>query len=590
MTGPDPSDLLATWPLLSLMWLTPAAGALLIWFLPWPRLARWVPPLSLAVALVLALVIVGRFDPSRAGFQMVEQATWIPSLNVHYLIGLDGISVLFPPLTLLLFLGASVASWTGVHSLRRLHDSLLLLLASAMLGIFCAMDLILFFLCWELTLIPLYFLISLWGPGPHRRYAAVKYSLFMLAAGVPLLFGFILLAFNHAQALGLALPAGLSWDYRDLLATPLAPTLQTSVFLLLFLGFAVKTPVFPLHTWLPVVAMEGPAAVAALMTGLKLGAYGLIRFALPLAPVAAQEFHWLLAGLGTLGLLYGALAALAQTNLRRLLAYASMSHVGLVLLGLASFSLAGIQGAVFQLLNFTLVAGGLFLLTRFLSRRLGSTDLISLGGAARGLPLLAAFFFFLSLASLGIPGTAGFPAEFLLLMSALRGHLGAGIAALFAMVFAAAYVLHSYRRVFFGACPTRALTRAQDLRPRELLVALAFSLPLLVAGLYPALVLDTIKVSSHQWVERLASPLQNPDLGLALATPGCPPGGGGGDGAAVAPRIGRHQGGLRLSRGSIAFNPRVKPFWLETPVARPTRRPGGVAGDWRWPPGSRPGG
>ena len=289
-----------------------------------------------------------------------------------------------------------------------------------------------------------------------------------------------------------------------MLATPLAPGLETSVFLLLFVGFAVKTPVFPLHTWLPVVAMEGPAGVAALITGLKVGAYGLIRFALPLAPGAAQEFHWLLAGLGTLGLVYGALAALAQTNLRRLLAYASLSHVGLVVLGLASFDLAGLQGAVFQLLNFTLIAGGLFVLVRFLNLRLASVDLIALGGLATSMPLLAACFFFLSLASLGVPGTSGFPAEFMLLMSALRAHLGAGILALLTMVLAAAYVLDSYRRAFFGPPGYSAITSAADLRPRELGVALAFTLPVLVLGLWPGLVLEPLDAVGQQWVARLA--------------------------------------------------------------------------------------
>jgi NADH-quinone oxidoreductase subunit M len=502
---PDTPSLLSHWPLLSWMLLTPLGGALVVWLVPGARLSRWVMPGSLLIALGFSLAVVWRFNPAEAGFQLVEETTWIPSLNVHYLIGVDGISVLFPPLTLLLFLGIILASWTGVRTLRRLHDSLMLLLASALLGIFCALDLMFFFLCWEMTLIPIYFLISLWGPGPHRRYAAANYSFFMLAGGVPLLFGFILLAFNHAEVSGAGVPAGLSWDYRELLRTPLAQGLETSVFLLLLAGFAVKTPVFPLHTWLPVVAMEGPATLAALITGLKVGAYGLIRFALPLAPGAAQEFHWLLAGLGTVGLLYGALAAMGQTNLRRLLAYASLSHVGLVLLGIASLSEPGVQGALFQLLNFPLVAGGLFLLTRFLNLRLGSTDLISLGGVARCMPLLAAFFFFLSLASLGVPGTSGFPAEFLLLMSALHSHTGAGLAALLAMVLGAAYVLDGYRRTFFGHLGNNAIAAAVDLRPRELLVAIAFSLPILAAGLYPAGVLDTLDAASNQWVERFAT-------------------------------------------------------------------------------------
>ncbi len=493
----------AAWPLLTLMLLAPLAGSLLIWLVPGPRLSRWVVPASLLVALGFALAVLWRFDPAQAGFQGVEERDWIPSLNIRYLVGIDGISVLFPPLTLILFLGVALANWTGVRTLRRLHDSLLLLLASAILGIFCALDLMLFYLYWELTLLPLYFLISLWGPGPQRRYAAAKYSLFMLAGGVPLLFGFIQLAFNHAAVSGAGLPAGLSWDYRQLLATPLEPGLETSVFLLLFVGFAVKTPVFPLHTWLPVVAMEGPAGVAALITGLKVGAYGLIRFALPLAPGAAQDFHWLLAGLGTLGLVYGALAALAQTNLRRLLAYASLSHVGLVVLGLASFDLAGLQGAVFQLLNFTLIAGGLFVLVRFLNLRLASVDLIALGGLARSMPLLSACFFFLSLASLGVPGTSGFPAEFLLLMSALRAHLGAGILALLTMVLAAAYVLDSYRRACFGPAGHSAIAAVADLRPRELGVALAFCLPVLVLGIWPGLVLEALDAVGQQWVARL---------------------------------------------------------------------------------------
>lgn len=363
----------------------------------------------------------------------------------------------------------------------------------------------LFFLFWELTLIPLYFLISLWGIGPDRRYAAVKYTLFMLVGGVPLLFAFLLLAFNHVEFSSGTLPGALMFDYTELLATPLPHSLETVVFLLPLAGFAVKTPVFPLHTWLPVVAMEGPVAVAALMTGLKLGAYGLIRFAVPLAPGAAQELHWLLAGLGVVGILYGALAAIAQTNLRRMLAYASISHVGLVLLGIASFSLQGAQGAVFQLLNFTVVAGGLFLLTSFLHQRMGSTDLINLGGAGRSMPLLAAFFFVFALASLGVPGTTGFPAEFLILVSTLQSHTGAGLAALFGMVLGAAYVLDGYRRTFYGPVGNNVVAEALDLRRRELLVAAVFTALILLAGFYPAVVLDTTQEASTLWVDQLGA-------------------------------------------------------------------------------------
>jgi NADH-quinone oxidoreductase subunit M len=493
-------------PLLSLLLLSLPVGALLIWLVPDTGKARWIALATLVVDLLLSLNIGLRFDPAVAGFQLVDQASWIPSLNVHYRLGVDGISVLFLPLTVLLMLGVVAASWNTVRSLPRLYYSLLLFLESVTLGVFCALDTVLFFLFWELTLVPLYFLISLWGIGPDRRYAAVKYTLFMLVGGVPLLFAFLLLAFNHADFSGGTLPGTLGFDYTELLGTPLPDSTETIIFLLLLAGFAVKTPVFPVHTWLPVVAMEGPVAVAALMTGLKLGAYGLIRFAVPLAPGAALEFHWLLAGLGVIGVVYGATAAIAQTNLRRMLAYASISHVGLVLLGIASFSLQGVQGAVFQLLNFTVVAGGLFLLTGFLHQRMGSTDLISLGGVARSMPLLAAFFFVFALAFLGVPGTAGFPAEFLILIGTLESHTGAGLAALFGMVLAAAYVLDGYRRTFYGPVGNSVVAEAVDLRRRELLVAVVFTALILLAGLYPAMVLDATREAAVLWVGRLGSP------------------------------------------------------------------------------------
>jgi NADH-quinone oxidoreductase subunit M len=478
-------------------------GAALVWLAPRPERARKVALAVNAVGLALTLLVLAGFDPTQSGFQMVASSAWIPSLNIHYAVGVDGISILFLPATALLFLGVNLASWNSTRELPRLYHSLLLLQAGATLGVFCAVDTLLFFLFWELSLVPFYFLISLWGVGPQRGYAATKYTLIMFAGGVPLLFGFLILAFNHAAFSGAGLPAGLSFDLVTLLNTPLPDHLEWAVFLLLFAGFAVKTPVFPLHTWLPLLSMEGPVAVASLLVGLKLGAYGLLRFAVPLAPDAAQDMHWLIAGLGAFGLLYGAVAALAQTNLRAMLAYASLSHVGLVLLGIASFNLQGIQGAVLQLLNFTLVAGGLFLITGFVQQRLGSTDLLSLGGAARSMPLLASFFLFFGLASMGVPGTSGFPAELLILVSAIQTHTGAGLAALFAMVVGAAYFLNLYRRAFLGPIGNPDVAAASDLRPRELALVLGFAILILVFGLYPAPLLEVIRPAAEAWVARL---------------------------------------------------------------------------------------
>ena len=476
--------------MLSLIILLPLAATALIWLLPDPRRARWVAAVSAVLTLCLTLAVAVKFDAGDSGFQFMEQLTWIPTLGIHYTLGVDGISVLFLPLTALLFLGVILASWTSTRSMPRLYFSLLLMLEGVTLGIFCALDVILFFLFWELTLVPLYFLVSLWGDRTqppfrggqvHPVHARCRPAPAVRLPGARL---------QPCRVQRWRHTGGLTFDYLTLLEMPLPPSTETLVFFLLLLGFAVKTPVFPLHTWLPVVAQEGPVAVVALLTGLKLGAYGLIRFTVPLAPAAAQEYHWLLAGLGVVGILYGAVLALAQTNLRRMLAFSSISHVGLVVLGLSSFTIQGIQGSLFQLLNFAVVAGGIFLLAGFLHHRIGSTDLISLGGAARSMPLLAAFFFLFGLAGMGVPATSGFPAEFLILVSALNTHTGAGLAALFGLVLGAGYFLSAYRRAFLGPLGNVVIADAVDLRPRELILVSALALLILAAGLYPNGVLD----------------------------------------------------------------------------------------------------
>ncbi|HID46694.1 MAG TPA: NADH-quinone oxidoreductase subunit M [Chromatiaceae bacterium] len=494
---------LSNLPLISLLLLSMPLAALWIWLVPDPRKARWIALGTAVMDLALSLLLLAGFDSASADYQFVEQAKWIPSLNVQYLVGVDGISMLFLPFTILLFMGVILASWNSIHNMPRLYFSLLLLLESLTLGIFVSMDVVLFFLFWELSLAPLYFLISLWGVGPNRRYAAVKYTLLMLAAGVPLLFGFLLLGFAHADSINMAVPQGLAFDYPTLLTLHLPHGLEMTVFFLLLTGFLVKTPAFPFHTWLPVVTMEGPAAVAALMTGLKLGVYGIIRFVVPLAPNLSQEFHWLLAGLGVVGILYGAVLAIAQTNLRQMLAYSSISHVGLVLLAIASLNQAGIQGALFQLLNFTLVAGGLFLLTGFLYQRTASTDVISLGGAARSMPLLASFYLLFGFSAMGVPGTNGFPAEFLMLISALDTHTGAGLAALVGMVIGAGYFLSIYRRTFFGPANNQVILKVLDLRPRELLIIGMFSVFVIFNGFYPQGILDFTQAATEHWLSLL---------------------------------------------------------------------------------------
>lgn len=485
-------------PVLSLLIISLPVAALSIWLFSDPKKARWIALITAMAGFILSLWVVFQFDSSHNGFQFVEQTSWIPSLKIDYIVGVDGISVLFLPLTILLFIAIILASWTSIRNMPKLYFTLLMILQSTTLGIFISLNTILFFLFWELTLIPIYFLISYWGAGPHRRYAAIKYTMLMMAGGVPLLFGFILLAFNHASS-----DPGLVFDYVSLFNHPLAAELQTLIFFLLLLGFAFKAPVFPFHTWLPEIAMQGPAGITAMMTGLKLGAYGLIRFVVPLAPDAAREYHWLLAGLGITGILYGAVLAMSQTNLRKMLAFSSISHVGLVILGIASFSIQGIQGAIFQLLNFTVVAGGLFILMGFLHHRTGSTDIASLGGVAKTMPLLASFFFIFGLAGMGVPGTNGFIAENLIMISVLQTHMGAGLAALVGIVLTAAYFLTIYQRAFLGPVKNNVVAEALDLRKRELVIIALISCLILLGGIFPNVVLDITRSASQAWINQL---------------------------------------------------------------------------------------
>jgi NADH-quinone oxidoreductase subunit M len=339
----------------------------------------------------------------------------------------------------------------------------------------------------------------LWGVGPHRRTAAVKYTLFMLFGGAALLIGIVILALK-SESPPTAVDVGLVFNLPLLLEKPLPDEFQGIVFLLLMLAFAVKTPLFPFHTWMPTATMEGSPQIAALLTGLKLGAYGIIRFAMPLAPSAAVEYSWLLGVLGAITLIYGALNALYQSNLRRLLAFASISHIGLVIVGISALNMQGIQGAVFQLFNFTIVASSLMLIAGFIQHRLGSTEYLHMGGLAKIMPKLTCFYFIFVLSSIGIPGTNGFPAELLLIISALEAHPSLGIAAIAAAVLSAAYMLDFTRKAFFGPVIHQTVHQCQDLRRRELVLLCAPALLVLIFGIFPNNILHTNQKSAERWL------------------------------------------------------------------------------------------
>lgn len=494
----------ADFPFLSFLIIIPLVGAILVGSIRDIDIAKHIAFYVAILTLLLSLFTFILFDSSHGEFQLVERYAWIPLLNIEYLVGVDGISILFLPMTALLTVITMLAAWNSVSLLTRFHFALLLALEGVSFGIFCALDTVLFFFFWELTLPPFFFLIGLWGIGSHRRSAAMKYLLYMIAGGVPILLAFILLASNHAYQIAEMIPSGLSFSLPVLLDTPLPYNLQIIVFVLLLLGFAVKAPVVPLHTWMPTVAMEGPTHIVALLVGLKLGVYGILRFAMPLAPAAAVDFSWLLSVVGAVTLIYAALIALQQTNLRRLLAYSSVSHVGLVIVGVASLTVQGLQGAIFQMINFTFIASALMLIAGFIHHRIGSTETIHLGGLASVMPKLTFFYFLFLLASIGLPGTSGFPAELLMIIGALNTHSILGFAALSGAILSAAYMLSYTRKAFLGPVTHNDVKQVLDLKSREIALLFIPGLLVLIFGLFPDNVLNINQAAAEAWLSKLA--------------------------------------------------------------------------------------
>ena len=474
-------------PILSLLILLPLLGVV-VCGLASDRATGRIMPLILALECFLAASALFMFDrTSEEGFQLLENHVWISSLNIRIMFGVDGISILFLPMTALMF--TFVYRLTSHRCSGRLYAALLLILMAATMGIFSALDTMLFFLFWELTLPPLFFLISRFGEAEDRQIAAMKYTLYMLAGGAMILFAFIMTAMAYANVTG----QGLSFNLPDLIQERMPEDVQRIVFFLLLLGFATKIPLVPLHTWLPKAAIDAPGQIAALLLGLKLGVYGLLRFLLPLVPDAVVEYQRLLAMAGAFSLVYGAVIALKQTNLRSLLAYAGLSHVGLVVMGIATLNEPGLQGAVMQLFNFTIVAFALMLLATLLHMRTGSTELLNLGGLAHTMPVFSALLVFFVLASIGAPLTSGFPAELLLLIGNFREHPGLGGTALVAAITVAAAMLNWMRRAIWGEAGKGTIRHLPDLLPAERRIMIFIAMLVLIIGLMPSLVLDYTK-------------------------------------------------------------------------------------------------
>src|SRR5690606_28573529 len=456
--------------MLTLTVLTPVAGALLVLLAARgegrERLAQWLALGTSLVTLVLTLLLWWGFDPSSADYQFVEQRAWMPAFGISYHLGLDGISLMLVVLTAFLTPIALLSSWESVHKKVMSFAFFMLLLEASMIGVFVALDLFLFYVFWDAMLIPMYFLIGVWGYD-RRIYAAVKFILYTMAGSVLMLVAILGLAYLHQQATG-----EYSFDYVRLLALDIAPVWQYWGFLAFAVAFAIKDPIFPFHTWLPDAHVEAPTAGSVILAGvlLKMGTYGLIRFAFPLFPEAALYFTPLIATLAVIGIVYGALVAMGPPDVKTLVAYASVSHLGFVVLGICALNPNGLQGAVYQMVAHGVSTGGLFLIVGMLSDRRHTRLIAEFGGLKRVMPRLTAAFLVITLSSIGLPSLNGFIGEFLVLLGAFLWEWRFAAVATVGVILSAVYMLWMMQRVFYGEVTNEHNRALPDLTPREWVV------------------------------------------------------------------------------------------------------------------------
>jgi NADH-quinone oxidoreductase subunit M len=480
-------------PLLTIVIFLPLVGALVIAFLPRENL-RLVRATALATALatfaVSLLLLVG-FQPGAEGFQYREELDWIGAFGIQYKLGLDGISLALVVLTTTLTWVSILASWLPIVTRVKEYMISFLILEVGMIGVFLALDLFLFYIFWEIVLVPMYLIIGIWG-GANRIYATIKFVLYTLVGSLLMLVAILALAFSYQATAGTWSGA---FDYEVLRAFGFDPTLQFFAFGAFFLAFAIKVPMFPFHTWLPDAHVEAPTAGSMILAGvlLKLGGYGLIRFNVPLFPDAAQTWAPLIIVLSLIAIVYGAVVALVQPDLKKLVAYSSVSHMGFVTLGIFIFQEQGLHGAVFQMVAHGLITGALFLLVGVIYERTHDRAIAKMGGLASVTPVYAAFFGFFVLASLALPGLAGFVAEFLVLVGTFAYSPVAAAIAAIAMLLGAAYLLWMYQRVVFGEVSDflKGLGHhLTDMSRVEVLTIAPLAVLTLAFGLYPGLLLE----------------------------------------------------------------------------------------------------
>jgi NADH-quinone oxidoreductase subunit M len=494
-------------PILTTLVLLPLAGAVAVLFTSRERaaLARQVALLVSLATFAVSILMWAQFDALSPEYQFVERRTWLPEFGISYHLGVDGISLLLVVLTTFLTPIALLCSWESIKDRVREFLFFMLALEAAMIGVFVSLDLFVFYIFWDFMLIPMYFLIGIWGYD-RRIYASIKFILYTMAGSVLMLVAILWLAHQHQVMVGVP-----SFDLVDLIALNLpAGRIQNYLFLAFAVAFAIKVPMFPFHTWLPDAHVEAPTAGSVILAGvlLKMGVYGLLRFAFPLFPEAAREFAPYLAMLAVIGIVYGALVAMVQPDLKKLVAYSSVSHMGIIVLGICALNINGVQGAVYQMLAHGVSTGGLFLIVGMLSDRRHTRLIAEFGGLKAVAPKLVAAFLLITLASVALPGTNGFVGEFLILVGSFKGLFSpnaqyyTAIAAT-GVILSAVYMLWMFQRVNYGELTNPKNRGLRDLSPREWVVIAPICAMAIIMGVAPGWFLRPMEPSVRKTVQTI---------------------------------------------------------------------------------------
>ena len=477
---------MSSWPILSLVTFLPLVGALFCLVVSGPKEAvdrncRSVALLTSLVTFLISILLWVRFDPTKAGFQFEEHLAWVPALNIGYHVGIDGISLFFVLLSTLLTPICILASWESIQVRVKEYMVAFLVLETFMVGMFCALDLALFYIFFEGVLIPMFLIIGVWG-GKRRVYAAFKFFLYTLLGSVLMLLAIIAIYWHVGTT---DLPTAM-----EKLDLPF--TWQCWLWLAFFASFSVKVPMWPVHTWLPDAHVEAPTAGSVILAGvlLKMGGYGFLRYSIPLMPEATQYFAPLVFGLSVVAVIYTSLVALVQEDMKKLIAYSSVAHMGFVTIGAFVMNMQGVQGSIFQMLSHGIVSAALFLCVGVVYDRMHTREIAAYGGLVHRMPRYAFTFLFFTLASVGLPGLSGFVGEFLVLLGAFKANTWVAFLAATGLILGAAYALWLYRKIVFGELTKESLKGILDMNKREIAVFLPLVLLTLWMGIYPNSFLD----------------------------------------------------------------------------------------------------